>query len=91
MIILKDLIDELGGLRSVGLGALLLVFLYVAANRYFESIETRLSGLDTSVKQLEAKQQRDDAIHDNGGRFTAERGESLEARISRIERIQDGQ
>jgi len=62
MISAKDLIDELGGIRGITLGSILVVCSYVAASRYVETVEERLADADKRIEELEKKGQRFDAI-----------------------------
>lgn len=85
MVLLKELINDLGGGRSIGLGALLLIFVYVAADQYVETVETRFHALRDSFQELEARQNGDDRYHGQGARFTAEQGKALSRRVDRLE------
>ena len=85
----KDLVDDLGGVRSVTLGTVLVVCCYVAANRYVETIEARLADIEARTRTLEAAKQRLDAFESSGRRFTGEQGDGLSARIDRLERQLD--
>jgi hypothetical protein len=85
MVILKDLIHDLGGGRTLSLGALLLLLLYVASSRYFDSIEARFSSL---VSRIETLQHGDDIIH-GSGRITTDQGAELRRRLDRLERLME--
>lgn len=83
MTLLKELIDDLGGGRSLSLGAVLVVCCYVAANRYVETVEERLHARDSRVTALEK------AEHETTARGQFE-GADFSRRIDRLERLEDG-
>ena len=58
MISAKDLIDELGGVRGITLGAVLVVCSYVAASRYVETVEERIGDAHKRIAELEKARQR---------------------------------
>ena len=89
MVNIKDLLDDLGGGRSVAMGSILVVYCYVAASTYVETVETRLADIEARTRTLEAANQRYDAFEHAGTRFTGEQGSALESRISRLERQLD--
>ena len=66
--LLKELVDDLGGGRSVTLGAVLVVCCYVAASRYVETIEARLSDLEGRLKVVERHDIEDQARRNWRGR-----------------------
>lgn len=86
MIDLRELISDLGGGKSLGLGALLLLLLYVAASKYVDTVEARFSALREQILRLEARQNNDDIIHGTR-RLPASEGEALRQRIERLERL----
>jgi len=97
MISLKDLIGELGGGRSVAMGGVLICCSFVAADRYVDSVETRLAGTDARfekqdarIRELEAAKQRLDGFESAGGRFTSNDGQGLEHRIKALESWVEG-
>ena len=90
MVSIKALIDELGGGRSVALGAVLVVCVYVAADSWVESVEARFRDINERIRPLEAAQQRSEAFEHASTRFTGEQGTALESRISRLENWIDG-
>lgn len=79
MTALKELVDDLGGGRSLSLGAVLIVCCYVAANRYVETIEERLTSLDRRLTSIETTGHQAEAR----GQF---QGADFERRIERLER-----
>jgi len=79
---IKELIDELGGGRSVSLGAVLVMCCYVAANRYVETVEERLADLTRRVVALEKHDIEAQARREYQGRPSA----SLEDRLEKLER-----
>ena len=78
MVSIKELLDDLGGGRSVTLGAVLVVCVYVAADRYVGTVEARLADIETRTRALEAAKARFDAYEP-----------SSSERISRLERRVD--
>ena len=62
MISAKELVDELGGVRGITLGAVLVVCSYVAASRYVETVEERLSDAHKRIAELEKARQRFEAF-----------------------------
>ncbi len=90
MVSIKDLVDELGGGRSVGLGAVLVVCCYVAASRYVDTVESRLADIEARTRSLEAAKQRFDAFESANHRINGEHAAALESRLVRIERQIDG-
>ena len=85
MIAIKDLINELGGGRSITLGAVLVVCSYVAASRYVDSVEERLEALNREVSILKEAKIRFDAFESLGDRFVRRDGAELIRRIEKIE------
>lgn len=88
MIYLRELIDELGGGKSVGLGALLVLLLYLAASNYVSTIEERLDRLSADIERLEKRQATDDIIHGTR-RLPASEGAALRQRVERLERLHE--
>lgn len=89
MIDLKDLINDLGGGRSISLGALLLVFMYVAANQYVENDAQEKRFLRQAIEELKVRQNKDDIIHGAGPRYTKIEANALERRVERLERYHE--
>lgn len=87
MIFLRELIDDLGGGRNIGLGACLVVGVYVAADNYVETIEERLAALDRRISQIEERESNLAAWRGPGSRFTAEQGAELARRIEFLEKF----
>lgn len=82
---IKELIDELGGGRSVSLGAVLVMCCYVAANRYVETVEERLADLTRRVAVLEKHDIEAQARREYRGREDS----SLEDRLEKLERSRE--
>ena len=82
---IKELVDELGGGRSLSLGAVLVVCCYVAASRYVETVEARITDHSARIQNLEAAKQRYDGFEAAGGRFTNRDGAILEQRVRQLE------
>lgn len=72
MVTLKDLLDDLGGGRSVALGSVLVVCCYVAASRYVETVEERLSDAHHRIAELEKARQRFEAFEQARKEFKRE-------------------
>jgi hypothetical protein len=90
MVLLKELISDLGGGRTLTLGGLLLVLLFVVSSRYFDSIEARFSVVAARIDALEVRQHSDDVFH-GSGRFSSDQGAELGRRIDRLERLLEKQ
>ena len=72
MISAKDLIDELGGVRGITLGAVLVVCSYVAASRYVETVEERIGDAHKRIAELEKARQRFEAFEQARREFKRE-------------------
>ncbi len=89
MIDLKDLVNDLGGGKSIGLGAVLLAWVFVAANQYFENDTQEKASIRAAIEELKQRQNKDDVFHGNGSRYTAVEGRALERRVERLERFHE--
>ena len=72
MISAKDLVDELGGVRGITLGAVLVVCSYVAASRYVETVEERIGDAHKRIAELEKARQRFEAFEQARREFKRE-------------------
>ena len=102
MIALKELLDDVGG-KNLTVGAILLVVIWVASNRYVESIEERLRSVNSlfteiagerkeireEIVKIRDSQQIDEYDRSTSRRLTIADGAALEARISRLEKRMD--
>ena len=103
MIVLKELLDDIGG-KNLTVGAILLVVSYVASSSYISSIEKRLKTdqatfasnaatrkeIREEIATLRASQQIDEYDRNTSRRFTSADGAILEARVARLENRMDG-
>ncbi len=86
MTALKGIIDDLGGGKSLSLGAVLCVLVYVGSSEYVASVERRLDTLHVQYIELEHRQDEDDRYHGQDPRFTVADGEAIRFRLERLER-----
>ena len=89
MVSIKELLDELGGGRSLTLGAVVSILVYVAASRYVEDQAEWRRQVDRRIAELEAEAIRWRVFESTGPRFTDADGNELARRIERLERLED--